>query len=202
MSKKTILYILLALGIILIGGGAWLLYDSINGDNTEGNPVVINVPQGEPVIYERVFYIMRGENYELYIYGDGGILYIEEKGLRIPTPERPATRTWSTGNFTAEQVNNLLDYLKNSGLDKLEDDYNFPGKPSESGPPGSITSSDMSFTIIVNSDNLSKKVTAFGYLSPDKGETYPDMPSPLNDIYGRLRTITMNTQEVASENIK
>ncbi|MFA5308226.1 MAG: hypothetical protein WC370_01920 [Dehalococcoidales bacterium] len=202
MSRKVILYILLALGIVIIGGGDWLLYDSTTGDNPEGNPVTINIPQGNPVIYEQSLYTMRGENYELYIYDNGSILYIEEKGLRFPSPEHPATRTWSTGNFTVEQVNNLLAYFENSGLGKLDEYYSFPGKPNDNGPDGSFTTSDMSFTIIVNSDNLNKKVTAFGYLSPDKDETYPDMPSPLDDIYGRLRTIAMITEKIASENIE
>jgi hypothetical protein len=198
MTKKGILYILLVLGLVLIGGGAWLLYDSTTEDNPGGNPVTINIPLGNPVIYEQVRYFMRGENYELYIYDNGSILYIEEKGLRVPSPEHPATRTWSTGNFTVEQVNNLLAYFENSGMDKLEDNYQFPGEPIEGG---GFTTSDMSFTIIVNSDNLSKKVITFGYLSPDKDETYPDMPPPLNMIYVRLRTIALGTEEVASENI-
>jgi hypothetical protein len=60
---------------------------------------------------------------------------------------------------------------------------------------------DMGFTITVNSDNLSKTVSAFGYLTPDNGETYPDMPSPLNEIYGRLRTLSMATEEVYQEKI-
>lgn len=198
MNKKGILYILLVLGLVVIGGGAWLMYDSTTQDTTEGNPVTINVPQGNPVIYEQVRYLMGGVNHELWVYDDGSILYIEENGLRVPSPEHPATRTWSTGNFTVEQVNNLLAYFENSGLDELDEHYQFPEKPAESGD----VYSDMSFTIIVNSDNLSKKVTTFGYLSPDKGETYPDMPSPLNDIYGRLRTIAMITEKVASENIE
>jgi hypothetical protein len=199
MSKKTILYILLVVGIILIGAGAWLLYNSLTKDTPQGNPVTINIPDGNPVIYERALYTMGGENYEFYIYDDGSLLYIQEKGLRMPQPGHPATRTWSTGKLTIEQVNSLIAYLKNSGLDKLEASYNFPGKTTEGG---GFRQSDMGFTIIVNSDNLSKKVTAFGYLSPDNRETYPDMPSPLNDIYGRLRTLAMTTEEVARENIK
>ncbi|MDD5701614.1 MAG: hypothetical protein PHU23_06130 [Dehalococcoidales bacterium] len=181
MRNRGILYILLALGIVLIGSGVWLMLGS-----TQAKVVI---PEGNPVIYERVAYLMKGENSELYIYGDGSILYIEEKGLRPPGGH--PTRTWSTGNFTVEQINNLLDYFENSGLNKLDDSY---GGPVVGG-------SDMSFTIIVNSDNLSKKVTAFGYPSPDKGATYPDMPSPLNEIYGRLRTIAMSTEKVYQENI-
>ena len=61
---------------------------------------------------------------------------------------------------------------------------------------------DMSFTISVNSENLSKNVTAFGYLTPDHGETYPDMPPPLNVIYGRLKVIALATEEVYRETIK
>jgi hypothetical protein len=197
MSKKTILYILLVVGIVLVGAGAWLLYDSTTENAPEGNPVTINIHQDDPVIYEKLGYIMRGEFNYLYIYGDGGILYIEEKGLRIPLPERPATRTWSTGNFTAEQVNSLLAYFENSGLDRLEEYYNFPGEPEGS----SIRRGDLEFTITVVSGNFSKSVTASGYLTPDKGETYPDMPSPLNEIYGRLRTLAMATEEVYQENI-
>ena len=60
----------------------------------------------------------------------------------------------------------------------------------------------MSFTISVNSENMSKKVTAYGYLTPDQGLTYPDMPSPLGEIYGRLRVLAMVTEEIFRENIK
>jgi hypothetical protein len=160
----------------------------------------VSIPEGNPVIYEKLEYIMRGEFSYLYFYGDGSIIYIEEKGLRLPG-DHP-TRTWKTGKFTPQQLESLLAYLENSGLDKLEERYVFPGKPIEGGPVGGITQGDMGFTISVNSDNLSKTVTAFGYLTPDKGETYPDMPSPLNDIYGRLRTLSMVTEEVARENIR
>jgi hypothetical protein len=61
----------------------------------------------------------------------------------------------------------------------------------------------MSFTISVNSENLNKTVTAFGYLTPDGGKTYPDMPYPLNELYRRLKYIADNqTQEVARETIE
>jgi hypothetical protein len=61
----------------------------------------------------------------------------------------------------------------------------------------------MDFTISIYSENLSKTVTASGYLTPDKGETYPDMPSPLNEIYIKLKNIAeIETEEVYSESIK
>ncbi len=189
MSKKGILYILLVLGLVVIGGSAWMLVKS---------PPALDIPEGNPVIYEQRDYIMRGEFSSLYFYEDGSIIYIEEKGLRIPTPGHPATRTWRTGKLSSQEMESLVTYFENSGLGELDEYYQFPGEPNESG--GSRMG-DMSFTIIVNSDNLSKKVTAFGYLTPDKGETYPDMPSPLNEIYGRLHVVSQVTEEVYHENI-
>ena len=89
--------------------------------------------------------------------------------------------------------------MENSGLDELDEYYQFPGESNESG---GFRTGDMSFTITVNSDNLSKTATAFGYLTPDNGETYPDMPPLLNEIYGRLRVLAIPTEEVCRENIK
>jgi hypothetical protein len=190
MTGKLKLYIVVvALGLVAIGGGLWLLANL---------PPKITIPEGSPVIYEQLDYVMRGQFDYLYIYGDGSIIYVEEKGLRLPSPGHPPTRTWKTGKFTPEQLNSLLAYLENSGLDKLDDYYQFPGEPN---PGGGFSMGDMKFTISVNSDNLSKTVAAFGYLSPDNGETYPDMPAPLNDIYGRLRVLAMTTEEVYQENI-
>jgi len=188
VTKKGILYILLFLGLLVIGGGVWMLAKS---------PPEIDIPEGSPVIYERLDYVMRGQFNYLYFYEDGGILFIEEKGLR-PAGGHP-TRTWRTGKFTQQQLDSLLAYLENSGLDKLDEYYKYPGEPIAGG---GFRMGDMGFTITVNSENMSKTVTAFGYLTPDKGETYPDMPSPLNEIYGRLRVISQITEEVYQENIK
>ncbi|MDD5037771.1 MAG: hypothetical protein PHN78_00395 [Dehalococcoidales bacterium] len=191
MRNRGILYILLALGIVLIGSGAWLLHGSSQAK-------VVVIPEGNPVIYEKLDYVMRGQFNYLYFYDDGSIIYIEEKGLRLPSPGHPPTRTWSTGKLTQQQLDSLLAYLENSELDKLDEHYTFPGEPIANG---GFRTGDMQFTITVNSENLSKTVTAFGYLTPDNGEKYPDMPSPLNEIYGRLRTLTMTTEKVYQENI-
>ncbi len=191
MSKKGILYILLVLGLVVIGGGIWMLLQS---------PPEIVIPEGNPVIYEQRDYVMRGEFSYLYIYEDGSIVCIEEKGLRIRSPQNPPTRTWSTGKITSQEVANLVAYLENSGLDEMDEYYQFPGEPI--APPGNgLGMGDMKFTITIDSDNLNKTVSAFGYLTPDNGETYPDMPSPLNEIYGRLRTLAMATEEVYQEDI-
>lgn len=193
-TKRGILYILLALGLVLIGSGVWLMLGPAQ--------TKVSIPEGNPVIYEKLDYVMRGEFSYLYIYGDGSIIYIEEKGLRMPSPGHPPTRTWKTGKLASEQLNSLLAYFENSGLDKLDQPYyQFEGKPIEGSPAGGFTMGDMGFTVSVNSDNISKTVAAFGYLTPDNGNTYPDMPSPLNEMYEKLRNITLGTKEVARENI-
>ena len=192
MTGKMKLYIgLLVLGVVAIGIGVWMLVKS---------PPRIDIPEEPPVIYEQLDYIMRGEFKYLYIYEDGSIIYIEEKGLRLPMPGHPATRTWMTGEFTPEQLDSLVAYFENSGLDKLDEHYLFLGEPSEGG---SITRGDMDFTISIDSENLSKTVTASGYLTPDGGNTYPDMPSPLNEIYTKLKNIAeTETEEVYHESIQ
>lgn len=189
MTGKMKLYIgLLVLGVVVIAGGIWFLVN---------NPPKINIPEESPVISMELDRIMAGEFESISIYENGSIIYIEEKGLR-PFGGHP-TRTWRTGKFTPQQLDSLLVYLENSGLDELDEYYQFPGEPSESG---GFRTGDMSFTITVNSDNLSKTATAFGYLTPDNGETYPDMPPLLNEIYGRLRVLAIPTEEVCRENIK
>jgi hypothetical protein len=186
------LYIgLLVLGVVAIGIAVWMLVKP---------PSRIDIPEETPVIYEQLNYIMRGEFKYLYIYEDGSIIYIEEKGMRLPMPGHPATKTWMMGEFTPEQLDSLVAYFENSGLEKLDEHYEFPGEPSKGG---SITRGDMDFTISIDSENLSKTVTASGYLTPNKGETYPDMPSPLNEIYTKLKNIAeTETEEVYSEPIK
>lgn len=197
-KKRVVLFVLLAVGILAVGGGVGLLGQVKTSEN-----IRLSIPEGNPIIFEKLDYVMRGEFNYLYIYGDGSLVYIEEKGLRrLPSPVHPPTRTWKTGKLTPEEIGNLLAYLENSGLDRLtEPYYQFAGKPIEGGPAGGFTMGDMGFNITVGFGNLSKKVTAYGYLSPDKGETYPDMPSPLNNIYVKLRAIALETTEVAKENI-
>ncbi len=78
------LYIgLLVLGLVLVGGGSWGLLNS---------PPRIEIPEDAPVIAMELDFVMRGEFGKLYGYDDGGVLYVEEKNLRMPTPEHPPTR--------------------------------------------------------------------------------------------------------------
>lgn len=190
MTGKMKLYIsLLVLGLVLVGSGVWALFNSVPK---------IDIPEGAPVIAEKLDYVMRGEFSYLYIYADGTIILVEDKGLRIPSPGHPPTRTWKIGQLEEEELDKLISLFKSSQFEKLDKYYQFPGKPIDGG---GFTMGDMGFTISIDYENLNKTVTAFGYLTPDHGETYPDMPSPLNEIYQKLRDIALKTREVARETI-
>lgn len=209
MTGKMKLYIgLLALGVVLIGWGLWLLFNPAPVTNTpEPAPAISEktsyshlIPDSAPVISANISYIMRGEFEFLSIYGDGSIVYIEEKGLRMPSPENPPTRTWKTGKLQPEELNGLLEFIEDSGFDKLDEYYKFIGKPVEGG---GFTMGDMDYAVSINHGGLHKTTRTLGYLTPDHGLTYPDMPYPLNEIHKRLKQIANNqTQVVASETIK
>lgn len=191
MNRKMKLYVsLLALGILLIGSGVWLMH---------GSAAKISSPEGNPVIVEERNYLLGGEHSYLYVYKDGSVTYIEEKGLRgVPTRDNPPTRIWKTGQLQREELDQLTGLFQSAHFAELDEYYLFPVRKNERG---ATVQGDMSYTISIDYGDLRKKVTTFGYLTPDQGLTYPDMPSPLNEIYGRLRTLSMATQEVYRENI-
>lgn len=206
-GKLKLYIVLLVLGVALTGGSVWLLFHPAPAiDAPEDTPAISErtsyshlIPDSMPVISANISHVMRGEFNLLSICGDGKIIYIEEKGLRMPSPEHPPSRTWKTGELQEEELDSLLKFMKNSGFEELEDGYKFPGKPIEGG---GFSMGDMSYAVSINHADLHKTVTAFGYLTPDQGLTYPDMPYPLNEIYKRLKEIADNrTEEIARETI-
>ena len=209
MTGKTKLYIgLLALGVVLIGGGLWLLFHPAPAvDAPEGTPAISEktsyshlIPDSTPIISANISHVMRGEFNLLSIYEDGEIIYIEEKGLRMPSPEYPPTRIWRTGQISSEELSSLINFFRDNHFDELNDHYKFPGIPVEGSGTGF---GDMDGTISIDYQDLHKTVRAAQYISHDDGMTYPDMPYPLNEIYRKLRDIAVNrTAEVARESIK
>jgi len=205
MTGKMKLYIgLLVLGLVVIGTGVWLLFHPAPAvdapEISENISYQYLVPEGIPVISENVSHVMRGEFNFLSIYEGGEIIYIEEKGLRMPSPEYPPTRTWNTGQLQEEELDSLLEFIKKSGFEELEDGYKFPGVGSlDTG----LRKGDMHSTTVVNWEDLHKTVGASSYLTTDKGMTYPDMPYPLNELHKVLWQIAEGrTLEVARETIE
>jgi hypothetical protein len=191
MSGKTKLLLgLLALGIVLVGGGLWLSQQSF-GDKME-------FPEGDPVIYQQLDYVMQGKFSRLFIYADGAVVYVEDSGLRMIPPGQSAIRRWSTGQLAPAELDALLNLFRDGRFFRLDEYIQFPGE-TDSG--GVTREGDGKFTFRVNSAGLNKTVTVYGYLTPDNGQTYPDMPVPLNDIYVHLRALVPSLTQVAEENI-
>jgi hypothetical protein len=206
-NKMKLLDGLLVLGVILIGAGSWFLFNPVQRIKfAESTPITIKLPESPPMIYEKLEYIMHGEFDYLYIYPDGSIIYIEEKGLRMPTPEYPPTRIWKVGWLQEEELEQLIGLFQSNEFATLGEYYQFPGKPIEpieGVPTGGFTVGDGSFSFSISYRELQKTISASGYLTPDHGETYPDMPFPLNELYVRLRVIVLErTEEIAQEKIR
>lgn len=197
MTGKMKLYIgLLVLGLVMVGGGSWGLLSS---------PKTIDIPEANPTIAMELDFVMRGKFDKLYVYDDGVVLYVEEKNLRMPTPEYPPTRVWNKGQIPVEELNSLIRLFQTEEFTGMEDYYKFSGKPMEpieGAPSGGFTMGDGSFKFSIDYGDLQKTVAALGYLTPDKGLTYPDMPYPLNEIYQNLKQVMDNTEEVYSESIR
>ncbi len=196
--RQNKLYIgLLVLGVVMVGGGTWGLLNS---------PPKIEIPEGTPVIAMELSFVMRGQAEKLYLYDDGNVLYVEEKNMRISSPEAPPTRVWYQGQIHTEDLNSLIRLFQTTEFGGMEKYYQFSGSPMEpiaGAPAGCFTMGDGSFKFSIDYGDLHKTVWALGYLTPDHGITYPDMPYPLDEIYEKLKQIIVNkTREVYSEPIQ
>ena len=209
-NRMRLLVGLLVLGVILIGGSIWLLIapekqsEALYITFTPLPDSYLNkLPETPPVIFEKLEYVMRGEFDYFYIYSDGSVIYVEEKGLRMPMPDHPPTRTWKSGKLQEEELTSLIALFQSIEFNALNDYYLYPGKPMDpiqGVPSGGIIQGDGSFTFSINYAGFQKQVIANGFLTPDHGATYPDMPFPLNEMYVKLRNIALNqTKEITKE---
>ena len=183
MRRMKLYVALIAVALAVVGVAGGLLV---------ARPARTIIPAGQPVISAESYWHMAGHKGRLFVYENGDLIYIEDTGLRIPTPDRPAVRTWSTGHLSTGQLDGLLSLVRSNEFAALNDSYTYDGNPS----------SDLWYTLVVSLPDLAKGVKADSYLSPDGGETYPGMPHPLDEIYAALRDIAANrVKVVATEKI-
>jgi hypothetical protein len=192
MTRRTILLAGLAiLGLVLLGSGLWFL--------TRPQVLQIELPEGTPIAAEKLDFVMRGRFDRIYLYGDGSLVYIQYINMRLSGPENPPTRIWRTGRLQEGQFSQIIELFRSSQFAALEQNYRFPGKPIERG---GFTFGDMICTLSIAYGDLNKSVTASGYLTPDHGITYPDMPYPINELYAKLTDLVLNqTREVVRERV-
>ena len=192
MKVKVAVFIaFLVLGLALVGIAAWAL--------AQPSPSPVTLPEGTPIMEERLDFVMRGRFDRLYLYEDGSVVHVQYINMRLSGPDNPPTRIWRTGRVQADQFNQIIELFRSSQFAALEKNYQFPGKPIEGG---GFTAGDVSCTLSIAYGDLSKSVTASGYLTPDHDATYPDMPYPINELYAKLTDlVSSQTKEVAREGV-
>jgi hypothetical protein len=185
MKGRMKVYVgLLVVALVVLGTGVGLLTT---------RPAKLELTDASPVVSVEAYYYMEGYKDRLFIYTDGTIIRVEDRGLRVPSADRPATRTRGKGTLGRQELSDLLGVPTGDGIADLDRSYDFPGNPS----------SDLWYTLVVSNGPSPRSVIARGYLSADMEVTQPDMPHPLDELYAELHDIATNrTQEVAKETIQ
>jgi hypothetical protein len=172
-----LLICLLIVGLAVVGLGIGLLANQ---------PKAVRVPNEFPAIAADATYKTSGDRDRLYIYKDGYVLFVEDRGY---TEAGNFTRTWQTGQLTDGEVAELIDLVKKPEFEALANQYRFVGDNTSAGIS---RIGDMDYVVSVNYQNLRKIVSLVDYYSPDHANVYPDMPYPLGEIYQKMKEIAEN----------
>jgi hypothetical protein len=187
VSKRVVLYILLAVGVLLIGIGVWKLVGRPETVTPAGSPIISMKTEDDNVSTQEYLYIY--ENREVMLIWD-----IEKR----PGLGRNASRIWRQGSLTQDEFDNLIQLFKDN-IGQLQENYQFPGYGSaETG----MFTGNMNVTISINYQGMSKTVIAKDYLSmysSYSSGTYAGMPAPLDRIAEKLNEISMSTVEISRE---
>jgi hypothetical protein len=200
VTRRVVLYILLALGIILIGSGLALLLILPSGVTTGVTSSTITLPQTAPVIVmddNRMMQFPTSIHHHLAIYEDGTIFYYEE--LPPEGPDVKVIKVWRSGNLSKESLASLAQFLKDKSAE-LKDVYQFPVIPEKEK---SLAKMDQEIIISINYQGVVKNVLAQGYYLAYSSYLGPhlDIPSPLYEICERLNNIAQETKEVSRETV-
>jgi hypothetical protein len=208
-TKRSLLYILLALGILVIGAGVWFVINppvEVLKVTLPGLPVTkmivpseITVPQGSPVIVMCTASRNASMNNYLYIYTDRRVIAVFE-GLARPDHGRQGFRFWKKSLLSAQQFDSLVQLFKDKQA-VLNDNYRFPGYQVVENE---TMKGDMDTYLSIDYKGITKSVEALDYLSSYSSYfsgTYAGMPSPLSEICKTLNDIALASETVVRENI-
>jgi hypothetical protein len=178
MNRKLILLTgLLVIGVAVVGLGVGLIANQ---------PKTVRVPNEFPAIAVDATYKVSGERNRLYIYRDGYIILVEERGS---SKTSNFTRTWKTGQLSTGELADLMSITKKVEFGALANQYRFLGDNTSSGTP---RIGDMDYVVSVNYENTRRVISILDFYSPDHETVYPDMPYPLSEIYQRTKEIAEN----------
>jgi hypothetical protein len=208
-TKRSILYILLALGILVMGAGVWFVINppvevlkvTLPGlpDTKMIVPKEISVPQGSPVIVMCTASRNASMNNYLYIYSDRRVIAVFEGGTR-PDHGRQGFRFWKKNLLSAEQFDSLVQLFKDKQAE-LNENYRFPGYPNVDN---TTMTGDMDTYLSIDYKGMNKSVEALDYLSSYSSYftgTYAGMPSPLAEICKTLNDMALASETIVRENL-
>jgi hypothetical protein len=152
-----------------------------------GSEPEIYTPQSDWVISQRLYDIKNGEFRYLCIYEDGSLIAIQMEGLRGPMEQHMRIR--KTGDISKNELINLIELFKEGGFFELDSSYKCQGPPDENSESGL---DGMHYSVSAHLEHRGKMVRVSNCFFPDGGETYSDMPYPLDEIYKRLNDIAEN----------
>jgi hypothetical protein len=158
------------------------------------SPISAKSPDRVLLISQTVQYISSGETDYLYIYTDGSVICVTERSKSKALQASLPVKIYKTGVISQTVLDSLFFYYLSSGFSELNSYYQFWGKQNWDED---VTFGDMGCTFTFDFGACHKNITALGYLSPDGGLTYPDMPHPLDEIFQRLREIAGSAYEKA-----
>jgi hypothetical protein len=208
-TKRSILYILLALGILVMGAGVWFVINppvevlkvTLPGlpDTKMIVPREITVPQGSPVIVMCTASRNASTYSYLYVYADRGVIAVLEGGTRLDLG-RHGFRFWKKSLLSEERFDSLVQLFKDNQA-QLNDNYRFPGYPNVDN---TTMRGDMDTYLSFDYKGITKSVLALDYLSAYSSYstgTYAGMPSPLAEICQTLNDIAVTSQTVVRQNL-
>ena len=187
MNRKPVLVVAGVLGVIVIGVGLGLFL---------ARPSGFTPPNSQPVVYARELYTMQGIDNALYLYEDGTVVYITETGLRVPTADHPAIRTWYKAALTPTELADLIGYFREIDFNSLTIPPLWDGTGEHPTP-----FSDLMYTVSVSSGELQRELTVSEYFPPTRTDQTAIMPAPLDEVYTRLAAIAAGATEVRTEKV-
>ena len=183
MQSKMKLYIgLLVVGLAVVGTGLGLMLTRNPGTS---------LPTGNPLISSEINQPTEGYKDQLFIYQDGQVVRIKAVGPQNAPSAQPATRTWSKGTINQQKMTELEDLVGTAEFSGLIGSRYLYGD----------NASDQEFTLVVDRNGVLMSVEAYGYPTSEGGTISPYMPSPLDEIFARLRQVAESTKEVVTERI-
>lgn len=159
-------------------------------------PTIPELPPGSPIIELHTYAHLAGKARHLTIFIDASIVYIDERGLRHPSPGHEAIRTTRTGQLHEDELRHLLQLVDKCSFDSEGIcDARTKKIDTDAHSELSVHYLEMTRTIVADYQPL------FHLFRPG-GPELSDVPRPVRKLYQELkRIVDEQTIQVSEEKI-